>query len=87
MRGKIRRFAINFAAMKTLILFLVLCLTLLSISAIAQPQKTWEYKFEYNVSEKKANELGQQGWELVTIGAPGSGPTSNVETFVFKRQK
>ena len=73
--------------MKNLILFLVLCLSVLSISAIAQPRKTWEYKFQYNVSEKKANDLGEQGWELVTIGALGSGLTSNVETFVFKRQK
>jgi hypothetical protein len=47
----------------------------------------WEYKMEYNVNEKKLNQLGEDGWELAGMGAEGSGPTANVITYVFKRQK
>ena len=45
----------------------------------------WEYKFEHAPSEKKANELGGQGWELVAIQS--TGPNIIVPTYVFRRQK
>lgn len=49
----------------------------------AQPQNIqWEYKFEYNLKEGKANELGAEGWELAAAS-----PTGSITAFVFKRQK
>jgi hypothetical protein len=50
----------------------------------AQPQVTvvWEYKFEYSINEKKANELGAQGWELAGMTQNGA-----LTAYVFKRQK
>lgn len=48
----------------------------------------WEYKFEYSASEKKANELGLQGWELVAIQSPSTaGFGNNIPTYVFKRER
>ena len=26
----------------------------------------WEYKFSHSINEKEANDLGDQGWELVS---------------------
>lgn len=73
--------------MKKLLLPIII-LSILSISAVTQQPKTqWEYKFEYATREKKANELGAQGWELVAVSSLGSGPTSNVAEYVFKRAK
>jgi len=74
--------------MNRILLTIALIFGVLLTAAWAQQpkQQTWEYKFEYAIKEKKANALGAEGWELVAIGAPGSGITSNVETFVFKRQ-
>jgi hypothetical protein len=78
--------AINFAAMKTLILILAICMV--SIGATVQTQqKTWEYKFLYECNEKKANSLGQEGWELTAIQSTGTGLGNNVPTYVFKRLK
>lgn len=45
----------------------------------------WEYKFDFSTTEKKANELGSQGWELVAIQSTGPGLGNNVSTYVFKR--
>ena len=47
----------------------------------------YEYKFEYNLKEKKANELGAQGWELVALTSSGSDTATSVEIYVFKRAK
>jgi len=46
----------------------------------------WEYKVEYEPSEKKINQLGGEGWELVAVGSKTS-TTVSVLTYVFKRQK
>lgn len=73
---------------KLLIVLILLAVFFIGGFTFAQKsQPQYEYKFEYNVSEKKANQLGAEGWELVTASATGSGPASNVETFVFKRAK
>lgn len=65
--------------------FLVLTVTAWSSSPAAE---TWEYKIEYKISEKKANELGAQGWELAAIESPSAaGIGNNVPTYVFKRSK
>jgi hypothetical protein len=47
----------------------------------------YEYRFVDGCTEKKANELGSEGWELVAAKATGAGVTANVGTFIFKRQK
>lgn len=73
--------------MRRYLLIITLLAGLLFTTAWTQrPQQTlWEYKFEYEIREKKANELGVQGWELVAI-SPTSG-TSSVTEYVFKRPK
>lgn len=75
--------------MKKTLICITLVLAALLTTAWSQTasRPSWEYKFEYNMNEKKANQLGADGWELVTASAAGSGPLSNVETFVFKRPK
>lgn len=50
-----------------------------------QPKQAWEYKIEYNISEKKLNQLADQGWELVAASPEAS--TSNLTGFYFKRPK
>lgn len=67
-------------------LFVVGCFVALAKAQqeIAHPK--WEYKIEFNIKEKKANELGAQGWELVAIGNSLSG-TVTVEEYIFKRPK
>ena len=73
---------------KLLIGVLTLLCAVATIAATSQQtSKTWEYRFEYGINAKKANDLGAQGWELVAVGAPGSGPASNVSEYVFKRQR
>lgn len=71
--------------MKLVTLFLLLCVCLLTISATPQ-SRTWEYKFEYRCSDKKANDLGTQGWELVGFAntTPGNG---DFAACVFKRPR
>lgn len=75
--------------MKNILITLILALCVVAtVGFTQQPSRPqWEYKFEYNVSEKKANTLGANGWELVAVGSAGSGITSNVETYVFKRAR
>ena len=71
-------------------LLLALCVSLYFVNAnshAAPVAPIWEYKFEYKMSEKKANELGADGWELAAIESTGPGMTHNVPTYVFKRAK
>jgi hypothetical protein len=69
----------------------IIALVLLSLVSIAWVQSSkpvqWEYKFDFNTSEKKANELGAQGWELVAIQSTGPGVGHNVSTYAFRRVK
>lgn len=48
--------------------------------------QTWEYKLEYKVNERRANELGSQGWEMVGAGTENAG-TITVSYLIFKRAK
>lgn len=73
--------------MKTLIIFVVLLAVFAISIGAAQSHPTWEYKFVYEASEKKANQLGQEGWELVAIQSTGPGLGNNVPAYVFKRSK
>lgn len=65
---------------------LFLCFSSFKTEA-AQNNKVWEYKFEFSANEKKANDLGAQGWELVAIQSTGAGLGNNVPTYVYKREK
>lgn len=57
------------------------------------PQTVWEYKVLYipgvrNMSEKTMNELGAQGWELVTYQAINNeGGTIGAGNYFFKRAR
>jgi Domain of unknown function (DUF4177) len=57
------------------------------------PQTTWEYKVLFmpgvrNMSEKTMNELGAQGWELVTYQAINNeGGTMGAGNYFFKRAR
>lgn len=72
-----------------IILIVSICLLFLSAGAFSAPAPvTYEYKFEYKMNEKKANELGAQGWELAAIeSTSNAGIANNVPTYVFKRQR
>jgi hypothetical protein len=56
-------------------------------------QTTWEYRVVYvpgvrNMSEKAMNELGSQGWELVTFQAINNeGGTIGAGNYFFKRAR
>ena len=57
------------------------------------PQQTWEYKVMYvpgarNLSEKAMNEMGAQGWELITFQAINNeGGTIGAGNYFFKRAR
>jgi len=63
---------------------LVICL--FTLSASPQQPKGWEYKFQFQCDEKKANTLAAEGWELVNMTASGSGMTTAINC-AFKRPK
>jgi hypothetical protein len=56
--------------------------------ARSAPAQSFEYKFEYYCSEKSANSMAGQGWELVshTLSYTVAG-ASPLESCVFKRPK
>jgi hypothetical protein len=45
----------------------------------------WEYKLELNLEEKELNDLGQEGWELVSVSPCGK--DHSYTGFFFKRPK
>lgn len=66
-----------------IILLVSICLLVLSVGAFSAPTPTgYEYKFEYKCTEKKANELAANGWELVTMD---EGSTGVFSVCAFKR--
>ena len=70
-------------------LLLALCVSLYFVgskSYAAPAPQTWEYKFQYQCDEKKANNLAADGWELVNMTASGSGMTTAINC-AFKRPK
>jgi hypothetical protein len=56
-------------------------------------QQTWEYKVVYvpgarNLSEKAMNEMGAQGWELITFQPINNeGGTIGAGNYFFKRAR
>lgn len=74
--------------MRNYLLALTLIIAIFSI-AHTQTQthaQQWEYKFEFKVNEKRANDLAAQGWELVDIGTENAGNMS-VSFMAFRRAK
>jgi hypothetical protein len=63
------------------LVLLVLCAGFTYQTARSQ----FEYKFENGVTEKKANELGADGWELVAVLPAGAGRV--VPEYIFKRAR
>lgn len=60
-----------------------------SKSQAAPSPATWEYKLVDSPSEKKCNELGAEGWELVTITTKGGSSSMSMTSplYAFKRAK
>jgi hypothetical protein len=65
---------------------LLLCCLAVGLGSSFHPErKQWEYRTEDSFSTDTANQLGYQGWELVTTV-----PTSNVPynvRYIFKRAR
>ena len=53
----------------------------------SQGRTRWEYRFESGPSEKKANDIGAEGWEFVAVQPAGPGAGSNAPTYIFKRAR
>lgn len=76
--------------MKNKILLAVLsAVCLLTLAFQIRTAQKWEYKVEYHgtISERKLNELGAEGWELVSTEISIKNGDSNVTSFYFKRYK
>jgi hypothetical protein len=75
------------------VILLMLVVVVVSVLTLGQATKEkslptqWEYKFDFSATERRANDLGGQGWELVAIQSTGPGPGNDVATYVYKRQK
>jgi Domain of unknown function (DUF4177) len=70
---------------KLLCVLTLICVVTLSATPQSKPAQ-WEYKFQYQCDEKKANALASEGWELVNMTASGSGMTTSINC-AFKRPK
>jgi hypothetical protein len=72
-----------------IVLAVLLLVCLVTFGFQVRPTQRWEYKVEYHgtISEKKLNELGAEGWELVSTEISIKNGDSNVTSFYFKRQK
>lgn len=71
--------------MKRLVIALLLVCAITVMAQQPQTTNKWEYKFEHKVSEKRANELAAQGWELTAIGNEAEGVMASIPFMVFKR--
>jgi hypothetical protein len=75
------------APMKNRLLLIALLVASIFCAAFAYQSERraqrWEYKIEKDADEKRLNQLGAEGWELVTLDR-GSGSLSR-SMFVLKR--
>jgi hypothetical protein len=73
----------------TLALTGLLCVIGWTGSAQKQNAKrtAWEYKIVTYTSEEAFNELGAQGWELVTVSETREGVSGIILNYCFKRAK
>lgn len=71
---------------RTLLAIALLILScLLFIGSTYQTTPAWEYRIEKDADEKRLNQVGAEGWELVTLDR-GTGSLSR-SMFVFKRRR
>lgn len=75
-----------------ILLVLVALLSAFGWSGYAQkrpPKTAWEYKALRNqdLSDQTLNDLGAQGWELVSVAAYGNPGTGSSQTAYLKRAK
>lgn len=69
----------------TLVALLLVSLLCVGFARQSRPQIQWEYKIEKDADEKRLNQLGAEGWELVTLDR-GTGSLSR-SMFVLKRAR
>ena len=71
---------------KLLAVALLLCCLVVGLgSTVQRENKQWEYRTEESFTNENANQLGLQGWELVTAV-----PISNVPyqlRYIYKRAR
>lgn len=75
--------------MKTLLIVAVLLVVAVTLGfTFKRPvPQSWEYHLEYKLDERKANQLGAEGWELVAGSSNPGGLANNIIIWVFKRPK
>lgn len=75
--------------MKTLIIVAVLLVVTVTLGFTFKTPtaQQWEYRFAGSMTENKANELGAQGWELVTVDSKPMMGGGAIGNYVFKRPK
>lgn len=66
-----------------LVTLLVVASFATGLSFQSQPRRAVEYKFEEAPTEKRANALAAEGWELAAIESQG--PKRIAPIYVFKR--
>lgn len=54
---------------------------------VQQVRVKWEYRTETNINDRRMNELGAQGWEMVGFQLDTSRNGSRNMQYVFKRPK
>jgi hypothetical protein len=72
---------------KILLAALLLMSLLLVGFVYRQARVQWEYRVIDNANEKKLDELGSEGWELVSVEPLASGGSTLSAHFYLKRQK
>lgn len=71
---------------KLLAVGLLLCCLVVGIgSTVQREDKKWEYRTEDSFTTENANQLGQQGWELV-LTVPTTNAPSHVR-YIYKRER
>ena len=71
---------------KLLTVGLLLCCLVVGLgSTVQRENKQWEYRTETFFTTENANQLGQQGWELV-LTVPTSSTIYNVQ-YIYKRAR
>lgn len=51
-----------------------------------KPKGTWSWKFDFDEIDRTLNQLGSQGWELVSVTSRDMGGTAYGFHYTFKRE-
>lgn len=75
--------------MKNKITVTLLILACLFVVGWTNQKPSWEYHIEYHgtISEKKLNQLGSEGWDLIATETVIKNGDTNVTAFYFKRAR